>query len=313
LPSCRSLFLLVALAAACKRTGVPADAPTPDAGSRREIVRIQQVTVEAQAWPPEAGAPLDDRVLASRIWEVLSQSDDFQAVGRRVPPDASAGAVIRRARLKTVYGVELVPEPSTPPRLMRAAVTIAVEWADEGDGQELWESLACDGELPKDKAQYADLAPRLVDCALEKGARGLIEKEGLRHADPATVVAALGSSDPALRQVAFGVIAERRLTAAVPRLLELLHSPDVLVRDGAIGALVALREPRAVKPLTELAQFNDLDMMRRIIDAVGAIGGDEARSYLELVASGHSVPLIRELAEKALDRLTRKSRDGGAP
>src|SRR5262249_11703785 len=106
-------------------------------------------------------------------------------------------------------------------------------------------------------------------------------------------------------QVAFAAIGERHLTEALPRLLELLKSDDELVRDGAIGALVALRDRRAVRPLIDRASFNDLDLMRRIIDAVGALGGDEARSYLELLATGHDVPIIRELAQKALDRLNR--------
>jgi HEAT repeat protein len=97
----------------------------------------------------------------------------------------------------------------------------------------------------------------------------------------------------------------------VPRLLELLGSDDELVRDGAIGALVALRDQRAIKPLTELASFSDVDMMRRVIDAVGAIGGEDARSYLELVAAGHEVPAVRELAEGALARLARRAGDGG--
>ena len=101
-------------------------------------------------------------------------------------------------------------------------------------------------------------------------------------------------------------MADHRLAAAVPALLELLKSDDAIARDGAIGALVALRDPRAVKPLTELGQFNDLDMMRRVIDAIGAIGGDEARAYLEMVADGHDVPGVRALAKDALRRMVRR-------
>jgi hypothetical protein len=47
--------------------------------------------------------------------------------------------------------------------------------------------------------------------------------------------------------------------------------------------------------------------MRRIVDAIGLIGGDDARAYLEMVASGHEVPAVRELAEGALARLNRRS------
>ena len=48
--------------------------------------------------------------------------------------------------------------------------------------------------------------------------------------------------------------------------------------------------------------------MRRVIDAIGAIGGEEARAYLELVASGHDVAGIRKLAADALERLERRER-----
>jgi HEAT repeat protein len=96
----------------------------------------------------------------------------------------------------------------------------------------------------------------------------------------------------------------------VPRLLELLASPDPSIRDGAIGTLAELRDPRAVKPLTELARFGDHDMMRRIIDAIAAIGGEEARAYLQFVADGHDHPVIRDLARQALERLDRRGLGG---
>ena len=126
----------------------------------------------------------------------------------------------------------------------------------------------------------------------------------------AAVEAALAGDDPDLRALAFAAIGERGLRTTVPKLLELLRSEDPLVRDGAIGALTALREPSAIKPPTEIAKFADHDMMRRVIDAIGAIGGEDARAYLQFVADGHEHPLIRELAKEALRRMDRKR---GAP
>jgi hypothetical protein len=291
----------------------------PDAGTLRDVIHIAQISVETAAWPVEAGPPLDDRVLAGRIWEGLSQSPSFEATGRRsLAPTLDAGAVRRRrARIRVVYGVERVEPPAAAPKgapgpaVLRGLATLTVEWADEIQGPDLWSSVACDGDAPKDPKRVPDVAAALVECAIGRGAKDVVDKEAIRRGDLAAILRALDDEDPSVRQVAFATIADRHLAQAMPRVVELLHSTDELVRDGAIGALVGLRDQRAVKPLTELAQFKDLDLMRRIIDAVGEIGGDEAREYLELVASGHQVPIIRELAQQALGRLGRRG-DAGA-
>jgi hypothetical protein len=290
------------LLAACTKGGAPdARRAPPDAPPAREVIHVERIVVEAEAWPAEAGPALDDRALAGRVWEGLMASPDFEAA--RAP--AQGGDVRRRkARIKVVYGVQ------ERYRVLRGAATLAVEM-DDGEGSEIWESLACDGEAPKERKRLPAEATALVECAIERGARGLVEKAALRHADLAAILNVLDGADPGLRQVAFATIGERKLTGAVPHMIALLQSPDELVRDGAIGALVALRDPRAVKPLTELAQFKDLDLMRRIIDAVGTIGGDDARAYLELVAAGHDVPIIRELAQQALEHMARRRPDGG--
>jgi len=295
-----------AACAACKRTpAATADAPPPDAGATREVVRIQQISIEAAAWPEGAGPPLEDRVLAGRVWEGLSQSPDFEAVGRQGVPDGGAAVRRRRAKMRVVYGVEEIAAG------LRGTATLTVDWSDDLEGPELWSAVACEGGPPKDRKHFEAPAAALVECAIERAAHDLVEKERLRHADLPAVLAALDNPEPEIRQVAYAAIGDRHLVGALPRLVELLQSPDELVRDGAIGALVALRDRRAVKPLTQLAEFKDLDLMRRIIDAVGAIGGDEAHDYLELVATGHQVPIIRELAQQALARMERKA-DAGA-
>jgi hypothetical protein len=312
-----ALVLIGAATAGCKRAPSPgADAAAvtrPDAGTLRDVIHIAQISVETAAWPSEAGPPLDDRVLAGRVWEGLSQSPSFEATGRRsLAPPVDAGAVRRRrARIRVVYGVEPLATAPKAARVLRGLATLTVEWADEIQGPDLWSSVACDGDVPKDPKRVPDVAAALVECAIGRGAKDLVDKEAIRRGDLAAVLHALDDEDPSVRQVAFAAIAERHLAQAMPRLVELLHSTDELVRDGAIGALVGLRDQRAVKPLTELAQFKDLDLMRRIIDAVGEIGGDEAREYLELVASGHQVPIIRELAQQALGRLGRRGDAGG--
>lgn len=303
----------VALACAAAVTGckgrTAGQTPSIDAAPppAPEVIFVENIAVSVPLWLDAAGPEPEPRTVAARLWETLAQSPDFVTAGRRAPVDAAPGTALRGARLKADIGLEKADAAADKPARLRAAVALSMSWIVEDEEIAPWATSECDGEVPP-AAQLPAAAASLVECALADAARSLVEKQGVRRGDVPGVLRALDSPDPSLRQVAFAAVADRQLRGAVPRLLELLASKDELIRDGAIGALVALREPRAIKPLTELAQFRDLDMMRRVIDAIGAIGGDDARAYLEMVASGHDVPAVRELAQGALDRLNRRSR-----
>jgi hypothetical protein len=102
------------------------------------------------------------------------------------------------------------------------------------------------------------------------------------------------------------IAAFRRLRGTVPPLCELLGREEKEVADRAIGALVAIGDRRAVKPLTRVAKtFRDTAQMAKVLDAIGTLGGQEARDYLEFVASGHDDADIRNLASEALERMNR--------
>jgi hypothetical protein len=110
---------------------------------------------------------------------------------------------------------------------------------------------------------------------------------------------------------AIDIVALRRARKAVPRLIALLKHRDQRISDRAIGALVALGDRSAVKPLTRLAKFEDTEKLAKLIDGIGALGGAEAKSYLEFVAGGHPDADIRDLAAEALRR-TRRMREGAS-
>jgi hypothetical protein len=302
----RIYFLLVLAACRERVPGGTIDAATasaPDAApSGPEVVRIDDMAVVAPMWPKEAGPPPQEAFVARRLWEGLTQSPLFALKGA-VPPARAAGVRVRRARLHVTIGLEV----TTARRLLRGAAHVELEWLGGGEDRDLSETDACETELAAG-VRLPEVAQGAVECALARAASGLIARETLRRGDEKAVLAALGGSDPTLRQAAFGAVADHHLAGAVPALLEVLKSDDVMARDGAIGALVALRDPRAVRPLAELGHFNDLDMMRRVIDAIGAIGGEEARAYLEMVAGGHDVPGIRALAKDALGRMDRREK-----
>ena len=154
---------------------------------------------------------------------------------------------------------------------------------------------------PGEPAWQAHAERAVRDCVGGVGAR-----VKLAAGDVGAIVAAIDGPDDDLRDEAIRLAGERKESAAVPALVKRLKSDDHAVRDRAIGALAAIGDPRAVRPLTEVAKFNELSDLPKVLDALATIGGDEARSYLEFVASGHDNPEMRDLAKEALTHLDRR-------
>jgi HEAT repeat protein len=90
-------------------------------------------------------------------------------------------------------------------------------------------------------------------------------------------------------------------------LVALLSDDEEAIRDAALGALVELRDPRAVPALTKAKSMKDRREVRKIIDALATLGGQEAADYLSFVADAHEDEEIRTMAKAALLRL--RSRD----
>lgn len=122
--------------------------------------------------------------------------------------------------------------------------------------------------------------------------------------DDQAVLSALGTkSDVDTLLFALDQAARRRLKRAIKPAIALLTHGERQVADRAIGTLVRLRAREAVKALTRVAKFRDARRMAQLIDAIGMIGGEEAKQYLEFVAQGHAYPVIRDQARAALDRM----------
>ncbi len=210
------------------------------------------------------------------------------------------------ARLEFASGLGFQGEAGEETRV-DAAVSLRLRWKEDGATRSMESRVL--GQLPiaaADRKRLPEQARAALEHALADASAALALRDGIRRGDQATVLAALSSEDTDVRVEAFRAMAERHMVSALPRLVELLHSQNHEIRDAAIGGMVELGDRRAVKPLVDMVEFSDLDMMRRIIDAVGMLGGDEARDYLEFVASGHETPAVRELAVEALDRLKRR-------
>jgi len=272
----------------------PPAAPAPARAAPRLV--LGEVRIVSLGWDPRLPRP-DDAELRKRLDAALAKASLLPAGG---------GVDAVPAKLEFSSGLGFQGDPGKETRV-DAAVSLRLRWKED-DATRSMESRVL-GQLPvaaADRAHLPEKASAALERALADTAAALALRDGIRRGDEPTVIAALTSEDSDVRAEAFRAVGLRHLHGALPRLTELLRSPDHEIRDAAIGALVELGDRRAVKPLVDLVEFSDLDMMRRIIDAVGMLGGDEARDYLEFVASGHETPAVRELAAAALDRLKRR-------
>ena len=189
--------------------------------------------------------------------------------------------------------------------VMRAAVLLRLE---PGEGMEAT-ALESTGVIEHAYAsgQRPDRAGvnRHLERAVREVGKGLLVQSRLLVGNAGDLVRALSDADPQVREVAIRLAGVRREQRAVEKLIELLQSPDERVGDAAIGALVAIGDRRAVRPLCERSRLGDVRGMAKVLDAIAALGGDEARAYLELVGSGHDDPGMRAMAKAALERMGR--------
>jgi hypothetical protein len=77
--------------------------------------------------------------------------------------------------------------------------------------------------------------------------------------------------------------------------------------------LIAMREQRAVSALTRNRSMRDRHEMRKVLEAIAILGGEEARDYLSFVAASHDDEEIRNLALEAKARLDRRGTGSGEP
>ncbi|MBI4508624.1 MAG: HEAT repeat domain-containing protein [Deltaproteobacteria bacterium] len=290
-----------------RRQGAPGASSADAAAALRGVgsLRLARIQAAVVGWPEEGGPPPRQEVLEEKLAGRLTATGLFALAG----PGQADGPP---SKLRMEVALGLVGDDRKAPKI-RGMLLLQVKIAGaspEEDGT-LEENLISEVPMARSEQGIAEQCTAFLSRMLDDAVRGLAAKEKIRLGDRDAVREALGGSDPLLFRAALSSVAAHGLKELVPNLISLLGSEDPAVRDGAIGALVEMRERTAVAALTGLAKFGDLDTMRRIIDAIGTIGGDEAHSYLEFVAQGHGHPAIRELAQKALQHLEDREKNTG--
>jgi hypothetical protein len=152
------------------------------------------------------------------------------------------------------------------------------------------------------RALFERLALRVAGDLIDSFAA----REKLATAPEPAIRAALRADGGELQEQAIRIAGERKLRDEVPALLDLLENPNESVRDAALGALIQIGDRRAVSALTKSRSLHDRREMRKIIEAIATLGGDEALDYLSFVAASHDEEEIRALAAAAKQRLERR-------
>jgi len=281
-------------------TGCPKKAAIPDSLTLLEP-EVVQVAPDAPSVPPlgEAGA--------SALGEHLARQIEAAGLARRrARDDAGTHAATGRAlRLRIAVGCERVEAEGRA--LERVGLEIKLDERPGTDPASLHAQLLATGvralspTKPPASADCQELATRTADDRL---GRFLAEWQ-LKSAAPAAIARALEVDGGTGRLEAIRLVGERRLVDLGPRLFPLLHDEDEEVRDAALGAILQLKERKAVPVLTRGRDLQDRRELRKVVDALGVLGGQEAEEFLSFVADTHDDPEIKRMAKQALARLGR--------
>jgi hypothetical protein len=190
-------------------------------------------------------------------------------------------------------------------------VRFRVDTRPSGNVQQHWnEDVQAGAEatyVVPPEPDYPAMANRIAERSIMDLVDGYLDRQRVWRAEGPALRKTLTTGAVDLRIEAIRAVATRRLTGEVPALLQLLSNEEETVRDAALGALVELHDRRAVSEIARQRSMRDRREMRKIIDAIGTLGGQEAIDYLSFVAEGHDEEEIRQMAKQALERIKRKN------
>lgn len=191
----------------------------------------------------------------------------------------------------------------------QAEVLVRME-IDPGDGADRVADTVRGTELVAPGESNAGAFRRAIESSALRATHGLALALAEARKPDEEVLRDLESADPKVRDLAVGVLADRKNPAAVPGLIVRLRDPDPEIADRAVGALAQIGDPRGVGPIIELSRRREGPFVAQMVRAVGDIGGAEAEAYLETMAGGHPDPLVVEAAQAGL-RDARRRRAAG--
>ena len=262
-------------------------------------VRLELVSVNGDE------LDIDSVALAQRLGAGLRASRFFVDDERKTPHGREFAPATVAARV----GYQVIEDASLeqPSIIVTAEVVVLPDSGVEGpidlathDNVIIEQPLL--GHEKKKKQRLVKQVSAQLNQAIDLTIQGLIEKERLRVA-PARELGEVVARGVELSFWALELIAEYRYHRVIDVVVSALQSPNQELADMAITTLVALGEPSSVNALTQLADFQDYQRLRVIIEAVSALGGDDAIEFLDFVSTGHPDSDIKARALEALAEL----------
>ena len=232
----------------------------------------------------------------------------LQAFRRTAGFEVPSGEPARGAR-RCRGGVSLLDARLAAKGTTVAEVLLRLEVTPGEDGDAISETVRATETVEPGEAVLAAFR-RAIEGGAARAARGLALALAEAQKPDALVIQDLESGDPRLRDLAVGVLADRKNPIAVPALLARLQDPDPAIADRAVGALAQIGDPRAVGPIIELSRRREGPFVAQMVRIVGDIGGAEAEAYLETIGAGHSDPAVVSAAREALRDARRRGSEG---
>ncbi len=294
----------MALSCACKKTA-PALVEVPDLPPMLGLVSVLPASALT-----ESGVPLtlDVDALAAQVRNELHKARIF---ADPLPDGGASAGGIARVRVEVALEDVAVEKKGAARAAIRLRIdarpsdTVAPHWNE--DVQAGSETLYQVGPQ-KEKASEKDLLfQKLVSRTLHDLLEGYVARQKLWSADAPALHKAATADAGELRVEAIRAIGERRISSEAETLLRLLDHEDEPTRDAALGGLVKMRDRRTVAALGKSRSMKDRREMRKILDAMATLGGDEAADYLSFVADAHEDEDIRKMAKDAQERLKRRT------
>jgi len=301
-------LVVVAAAAGCRSraarhhddagpaAAAPIDAAPVSVAWQPRTVVLDEVEVVLHEAAQDA---LVSRELGRQLARCLIDAERVVALARQVPP----GREPSPARLE----VELGARGGAPGGKVVAVLDARLVWRD-GDEPSPAAAVTADATPVAGRVDTAvvALAERLREAACaDLSAR-------IRIWDAPDLVEFLDGDDPAAIHWALTLVPYRVRRPAPPALVDAiipLLTREAPMRDAAITALVALGDPRSVPALTAIADVGDPVLLTTIVEAVTAIGGEDAHDFVQVIAA-HRDPRIAEHARTALERMDRRADAG---
>ncbi len=261
---------------------------------------LRQVLVKQEDSGQEWQLPHEQMALT--LGSEIVQTGAMVASAIEVPPGRSA----KRAEIHLSARSLVTPATAETQGSVTVALESVVHWIDGSDAIAPRAAVMIEVPLPSEipeevNAILEDLSLRII----LKLAESIAAQESLRTAEDEAIVAVLADSsgDASLIGWAMQLVAERKLASAIDPLIAYLGSEDTNLAFQTIPALVAIGDPRAVAALVNHVHFDNYEQLSVAMEAISAIGGQDAIEFLEFVASGHQDKELRDRAQASIQRI----------